>query len=173
MQQASRVIGRSMWRAAGVAAILLAVSRLIAAEPIASAGEVALHEAWARASVGAMKTSAVYLTLEVTGDQVERLIAAASPIAEVAALHTHVMDGDIARMRPVAAIEIAPGASIVLEPGGLHIMLTGLEQSLVEGETLPLSLTFERAGTVELEVPIKGMAGISHGRHGEHQPATN
>ena len=75
------------------------------------------------------------------------------------------MDGDIARMRPVAAIEIAPGAPTVLEPGGLHIMLRGLGRRLVEGETFPLSLTFERAGTVEIEVPIIGMGHQGHGAH--------
>jgi copper(I)-binding protein len=157
----------------GFAVLLVALYRAVAAEPVATVGEVAIHDAWARASLGTMKTSAAYMTLEVTGDQGDRLIAAASPAAEAATLHAHVMDGGIARMRPLAAIEIAPGAPTVLAPGGLHIMLTGLHQRLVEGETFPLGLTFERAGTVEIEVPIKGMAGISHDRHGEHEPATN
>ena len=167
------MIGLAMRRCAGVAVVLLAVSRMAAAEPMASVGEIAISDAWARASLGQMKTSAAYLTLEVTGDRVDRLIAVASPVAEKAALHAHVMDGGVARMRPVAAIEIAPGAPIVLEPGGLHIMLIGLGQRLIEGEILPLSLTFERAGTVEIEVPIKGMAGMSHDRQDGHPPATN
>jgi copper(I)-binding protein len=137
---------------------------------MATVGEVAIRDAWARASLGQMRSGAAYLTLEVTGDRAERLIAVASPIAENATLHTHVMDGDVARMRPLAAIEIAPGAPTVLAPGGLHIMLTGLERRLVEGETFPLSLTFERAGTVAIEVPIIGMG---HEGHGAHPPATN
>jgi hypothetical protein len=172
------MIGRSMRAGVGVAVLLLAFLRTVTAEPMvtpiatpmATVGEVAIHDAWARASLGQMRSGAAYLTLEVTGDRVERLIAVASPIAEKATLHTHVMDGDVARMRPVAAIEIAPGAPTVLEPGGLHIMLTGLGRRLVEGETFPLSLTFERAGTVEIEVPIIGMG---HEGHGAHQPATN
>jgi periplasmic copper chaperone A len=167
------MIGWSMRGGVGVV-LLLAVLGAVTAEPMAAAmatvGEVAIRDAWARASLGQMKSGAAYLTLEVTGDRVERLIAVASPIAENATLHTHVMDGDVARMRPVAAIEIAPGAPTVLEPGGLHIMLTGLERRLVEGETFPLSLTFERAGTVTIEVPIVGMG---HERHGTHRPATN
>jgi copper(I)-binding protein len=62
----------------------------------------------------------------------------------------------------------------VLAPGGLHIMLSGLGEQLVEGNTLPLSLTFEHAGSIELEVPIKGMGGgMSHGGHGGHHPPTN
>lgn len=172
MQPRSVVIGLSMRYCASVAVVLLALLRLAAAEPVVTVGEVAIHDAWARASLGQMRTSAAYLTLEVTGNRADRLIAAASPVAEKAALHAHVMDGGVARMRPVAAIEIAPGAPTLLEPGGLHIMLSGLSQRLVEGDTLPLSLTFERAGTVEIAVPVKGLAGMSHG-HGEHQPATN
>jgi copper(I)-binding protein len=163
--------GRLIRRALAAAAAIGILSGAVMAEPTVTVGEGAVHDAWARASIGPMRTSAAYLTLEVTGEEVDRLIAAASPLAEAAGLHTHVMDGDVARMRPVAAIEIAPGAPTVLEPGGLHIMLTGLKQPLVEGDTAPLSLTFERAGTVEFEVPIKGMAsGMSHGAH---PPATN
>ncbi|MGH6906027.1 MAG: copper chaperone PCu(A)C [Geminicoccaceae bacterium] len=164
------MIGRSIRSGVGVAVMLLAVLGAVTAAPMATVGEVAIHDAWARASLGQMRSGAAYLTLEVTGDRVERLIAVASPIAEKATLHTHVMDGDVARMRPVAAIEIAPGAPTVLEPGGLHIMLTGLERRLVEGETFPLSLTFESAGTVAIEVPIIGMG---HQGHGAHRPATN
>jgi periplasmic copper chaperone A len=167
--------GRSIEACMAAAVLLLALAGVVRAEPTASVGEVAVHDAWARASIGPVRTSAAYLTLEVTGERPDRLIAAASPIAETVGLHTHVMDGDIARMRPVAAIEIAPGAPVVLEPGGLHIMLMGLRQPLVEDETLPLSLTFERAGTVELEVPVKGMASrMSHGaRPPADEPATN
>jgi periplasmic copper chaperone A len=164
------MIGRSIWGGVAVTVLLLAFLRTVTAAPTATVGEVAIHDAWARASLGQMRSSAAYLTLEVTGDRVERLIAVASPIAEKATLHMHVMDGNVARMRPLAAIEIAPGAPTVLEPGGLHIMLTGLGRRLVEGETFPLSLTFESAGTVTIEVPIIGMG---HQDHGAHQPATN
>jgi periplasmic copper chaperone A len=164
------MIGRSLRGGVGVTVWLVAFLTAASASPTATIGEVAIHDAWARASLGQMRSSAAYLTLEVTGDRVERLIAVASPIAKKATLHTHVMDGDVARMRPLAAIEIAPGAPIVLEPGGLHIMLTGLGRRLVEGETFPLSLTFESAGTVTIDVPIIGMGRQDHGAH---QPATN
>jgi periplasmic copper chaperone A len=142
-------------------------------------GQVVVHDPWARASLGAMRTSAAYMTIEVTGDRADRLIAAASPIAEHAQLHAEVMEQGIAKMRPVAAVEIAPGTPTVLAPGGLHLMLTGLRNKLVEGQTMPLELTFENAGKVELEVPVRGMAGgsdhgmdhgMDHGAHGQGQP---
>jgi hypothetical protein len=135
-------------------------------------GQVVVHDPWARASLGAMRTSAAYMTIEVTGDLADRLIAAASPIAEYAQLHAEVMEQGIAKMRPVAAVEIAPGTPTVLAPGGLHLMLTGLRNKLVEGQTMPLELTFENAGKVALEVPIRGMSGgsdhgMDHGAHGQ------
>jgi hypothetical protein len=144
---------------------------LARAEPPTSVGAITITDAWARASMGQAGTSAVYMTLETGGDEGDRLVAAASPLAASAELHTHIVEGGVAKMRPVAAIEIAPGAPTVLEPGGLHIMLVGLGEKLVEGGRLPLTLTFEHAGSVELEVPIRGMAaGMSHGHH---QPPSN
>ena len=149
-----------------IAALICGPSALAGAEPTATVGAIEIHDPWARASLGQTGTSAVYMTLETSGQQSDRLIAAASRAAAGAALHTHVMEGGVARMRPAAAIEVAPGAPTVLAPGGLHIMLTGLRHKLVEGETLPLRLTFERAGTIELSVPARGMgAGMSHGEH--------
>ena len=157
-------------RVLATAAVIGGLAGLVRAEPIATVGTVAIHDAWARASLGQTGTSAAYMTLETSGEEADRLVAAASPVAASAELHTHLMDGGVARMRPVAAVEIAPGAPTVLEPGGLHNMLIGLEEKLVEGATLPLSLTFEEAGAIDLEVPIQGVGGMGHGGH---QPPTN
>jgi copper(I)-binding protein len=149
--------------------LLLALAAGAAAE-MATVGEVTIHDAWARASLGTTGSSAVYMTLEIEGDEPDRLVAAATPMAERAELHTHVMDQGVARMRPVSAVEVAPGAPTVLQPGGLHLMLMGLKQQLAEGDTLPLTVTFEKAGSAEIEVPILGLAaGMQHGgRHGAH-----
>ena len=136
-------------------------------------GQIVIHDPWARASLGASGTSAAYMIIEVTGDQPDQLIGAASPIAKHAQLHAEVMDNGIAKMRPVDAVEVAPGTPTVLAPGGLHIMLMGVQGKLVEGQTMPLELTFETAGKVELEVPIRGMTGgmspgMDHGQPGDH-----
>ena len=157
-----------------ITAAICGLAGLARAEPTATVGTIAIHDAWARASLGQTGTSAVYMSLEATGDQGDRLVAAASPVAASAEFHTHIVEGGVARMRPVAAIEIAPGAPTVLEPGGLHIMLIRLGEKLVEGETLPLSLTFEDSGTIELEVPIRGLGGgVTHGGHGGDHAPTN
>lgn len=154
-----------------IAVLICGLAGLLRAEATATVGAVAIHDPWARASLGQTGTSAVYMTLETSGEEGDRLIAAATPVARSAELHTHVMEGGVARMRPVAAIEIAPGEPAVLAPGGVHIMLTGLSEKLVEGNTVPLSLTFEHAGTVELEVPVRGVGGDMS--HGDHQAPTD
>jgi copper(I)-binding protein len=141
---------------------------LAGAEPTAHIGEITIRDAWARASMGQTGTSAVYMTLEASGEKADRLVAVTSADAAGAELHTSTMDGGVAKMRPLAAIEVAPGGPTVLEPGGTHVMLVGLGKKLVAGDTLPLSLTFEHAGTIELEVPIKGMGDSM--RHESHQP---
>jgi periplasmic copper chaperone A len=138
----------------------------LAADP-APVGGVTIHEPWVRASIGNAPNSAVYMTLETTGEEPDRLVASSTPVAEQAQLHSHMMDGGVARMRPVDAVEVAPGAPTVLAPGGLHIMLIGLKQKLAPGDSVPLTLVFEQAGAITIEAPVRGMAGMSgHSRHG-------
>lgn len=161
---------------AGLALILGLAGAAPAAE-VAQVGTVTIHEPWARASLGNAPNSAAYMTLETTGEEPDRLVASSSPVAEQAALHSHAMDGGVARMRPVDAVEVAPGAPTVLAPGGLHIMLIGLKQKLAPGDSVPLTLVFEHAGAITIEAPVRGMAGMSghggHGATGGDQPKTN
>lgn len=112
---------------------------------------------WTRASAGMARTAAVYLTIVNHGQSADRLVAAASPVARTAAVHRHIMEGNIMRMRPVHGLEIAPGGTTVLEPGGLHVMLMGLRGPLTEGERFPLTLTFERAGDIQVEVAVTAL----------------
>lgn len=128
-------------------------------------GDLTIRHPWARPSIGAAKAGAAYLTIVNQGESADLLIAVASPAAEHVSLHTHLLEGGVAKMRPVAAAEISPGEPAVLQPGGLHVMLAGLKAPLVEGESFPLSLTFERAGTVTVEVTI-GVPGSDGGGHG-------
>ena len=153
-----------MWRIVVpvVASIALAVAA--PAADTAKVGDIAIDQPWARG----------YMILQNTGAVPDRLIGGSTPVATQVQLHTHVMEGGVAKMRPVDAIEVAPGQPTVLEPGGAHVMLQGLTQKLEEGTTMPLTLVFEHAGKVTLEVPVEGiMAGRGPGHddsmdHGEH-----
>ncbi len=124
---------------------------------------VTVTGAWARPTIAKLRISAAYFT--AMGDKEDKLVAAHTDIAGRTELHEHVMQGDVAKMRPVAAVPMAPGKPAVFQPGGYHVMIMDLKQPLKEGDTFPLTLTFEKAGdvTVTVEVMKKPM---SHGAHG-------
>ncbi|MFN3076562.1 MAG: copper chaperone PCu(A)C [Alphaproteobacteria bacterium] len=135
-----------------------------------TAGDLVIGPSWARATPGAAANGAAFLTIADKGKTADKLIRAASPVAGTVELHTHVHEGGVMKMRPVPGIDIAPGATVEMKPGGLHVMLIGLKAPLKEGETFPLALTFEKAGEVRVEVMVKGIGEGAHdmNRHGEH-----
>jgi len=126
-------------------------------------GSLKIGHPWARATVGG--TGGAFLSVDNTGAQPDRLLRVSTDVAGTAELHTHIKEGDIMRMRPVQAIDLPAGKKVMLEPGGYHIMLLGLKKPLKEGERFPLTLEFEKAGkiTVEIAVDKPGASG------GEHQ----
>lgn len=134
-----------------IAAALVGFATLAHAE-----GPITVKEPYARATIGQAKVSAAYMTIETTGGP-DRLVAAASPVAGTVELHTHLHEGGVMKMRQVEAIDVAPGKPAKLETGGLHVMLMDLKQPLKAGETIPLTLTFEKAGKLELEVPVRAL----------------
>jgi hypothetical protein len=134
-------------------------------------GALRIEAPWARPSAGMARTGAAYLTIVNRGGAADRLIAAASPAAGRVELHESRMDNGVMRMRPVVGIEVAPGASVQLRPGGLHIMLIDLKKPLEEGGEVRLKLTFEKAGTIEIEAEVRrAPAEPGHGMHsgGQH-----
>lgn len=142
-------------------ALAVLVSLCAATGPAAAAdvtvGPLVVSDSWARASAApTMKNGAAFFTVANSGSTMDRLVAAATPVAAKAELHTHLMEGGVMKMRPVEAIEVHPGAPVVLQPGGLHVMLMGLKAPLAEGTRIPLTLVFEKAGRVDLSVPVLG-----------------
>ena len=84
------------------------------------------------------------------------------PAARVVELHTHIREGDVMRMRPVADIPLPSGQTVHLRPGGLHIMLIGLTEPLRQGATVPLTLRFERAGEVQVTLGVESAGARGH-----------
>lgn len=139
-------------------------------------GAIRIVDPWARATAGMATVGAAYMTLENTGATTDRLIEATSPIATDAELHAHIVDGDIMRMRGVESMDLPPGETVELQPGGLHVMLIGLSTPLQLGEHFPLTLTFAEAGTTTVEVEVLQPGAIEPGRdhargdgHGGHE----
>ena len=122
----------------------------------ASAGEATItaEKAWARATTSAAATGVVYLSLADTGPAADRLVGVATPVAAHADMHIMVMEGNVMQMRPVDAVDVKPGERIQFKPSGLHIMLTDLKQPLTRGERFPVTLDFEKAGKVDVEVLV-------------------
>lgn len=132
------------------------------------APEIDVTDGWARATVAGQSTGAAYLTIHNAGDADERLLSAISRAAGEISLHTSTNQGGVARMRPLTeGLPIAAGETVKLEPGGHHLMLTGLRQPLAAGQSIELSLRFERSGERKLPVRIAegaagGMEGMDH-----------
>jgi len=115
---------------------------------------LAVTDAWARATAPGAPVGAVYLVIDNTAGQADRLLAVATDRAERCEVHTMVHDGDLMKMRRVDPLPVAAGERIVLEPGGTHVMLMGLKSPLVEGDSLILVMNFEHAGTRRVEAQV-------------------
>lgn len=134
----------------------------------AKLGDLVVVAPWARATIGQVKNGAAYLTVANHGAAADRLLAVSTPVAAQAELHGHTMQDGVMKMRPVEAIEIGPMQATALQPGGHHVMLMGLENPLVEGATFLLTLTFETAGSLEVEVRVQGIAAMGPGEGQGH-----
>lgn len=140
---------------------LLSIGLPAGAGAAASEPGLEVTQPWARASIGAAKSGVIYLGVTNRGTAADRLTGAETPVAKKASLHTTTEDGGVMKMRPVEAVELPAGGGLRLEPGGLHIMLMGLKAPLAEGARFPLTLIFERAGPLEVEVTVKSATAQS------------
>ncbi len=135
-------------------------------EAEAPAGRLELRDAWAAPTPGGVSVSAGYLTIVNGAAEADRLVSATSPRAGRVELHEMAMAGDVMQMRPAGALAIAPGAEVVLAPGGLHLMFYDITTPFAEGEEVPVTLTFERAGAVDVALPVRRPAtGAAHSGH--------
>lgn len=147
--------------------LMIAAAAITAALPAAAhdytVGDIAIGHPWTRAA-GANGNGAGFMRLRNRGSQPDRLLSASSPAARVVELHTMTRDGDVMRMRPVQDIPVPAGQTVELAPGGFHMMMVGLTAAMNQGQRVPLTLRFERAGevTVELAVEAAGARGGAH-----------
>ncbi|WNK01152.1 copper chaperone PCu(A)C [Thalassospiraceae bacterium LMO-JJ14] len=118
---------------------------------------IMVEQAWARATAGPAKAGAAYMTLINMGKEADRLVDVQSELAARTEIHTHLMESGIMRMRRVDGVEIAPGTTEILQPGGLHIMFMGLKAPFKEGQELPLTLVFEKAGRIDITFEVQGV----------------
>jgi len=144
-------------------ALLLTLAALLFVGLTVWAAEMARIEvagAWARPTVGQGRISAAYMTIANKGDAGDMLKSARTPKAKAVELHQTTMTAEgVTQMRKVEdGLPVEAGASLVLEPGGAHFMLLGLEDALKAGEELILTLEFANAGAVDVVVPVSASA---------------
>ena len=133
--------------------IAVAAFLSIATAAFAQTGQLEISNAWARATPAKAENGVAYLTIR--SPTPDRLVSVSSPVAKKAELHTMSMEGMVMKMRPLAGLDIAAGQPVTLKPGGEHIMLLGLSEPLREGQSFPLTLTFEKAGMREVTVAVE------------------
>jgi periplasmic copper chaperone A len=127
---------------------------------------IVVDQPWARATPAGAKSGAAYMTLINNGSASDRLLAATTPVADKIQFHSVSEDNGVSRMREMHDVVVAPGARVTFSPGGMHVMLVGLKQPLKEGQIFPLSLTFEKAGKVDVTVSIAKVGAMQHGDMG-------
>jgi copper(I)-binding protein len=138
--------------------LAIVASLMIAAAAAAQTGPVEITDAWARATPGKAENGAAYLT--IVSPVADRVTAVSTPVARKAEMHTMSMEGGVMRMRPLAGIDLRPGEPVTLKPGGVHIMLFGLAQPLQAGQSFPLTLSFEKAGSREVTVTVEKVGAM-------------
>ena len=145
-----------------LAAAALTLAAILAFAPRVLANDVMVIDAFARASATPQATSAVaYLTLSNHGTETDRLTSITTGMAAMAQLHENKSADGVMSMALVETLEIAPGQTVTMAPGGLHIMLVGLPAPLKKGGKLSLELNFEKAGKIIVDVPVGGVAAMS------------
>lgn len=146
------------------ALVLCAVSMLLAAAAALAAdftaGAIRISDPWSRATPDGAKVAAGYLTIINTGKEPDRLIGGTAVISTTFEIHEMTMVDNIMRMRALPkGLEIKPGETVRLQPGGLHVMFLDLKQPPKEGRPIKGTLVFERAGKVEIEYRVAPPAG--------------
>ena len=146
--------GNSHARPISSLVLIIALSGAAAAEEHAPGG-LSIERAWSFELPPVAPNGAAYFRVENGGRDPDRLVSAHSPIAGRAEMHAHEMDGGVMQMHQVHSVEVPAQGGVTFEPGGLHMMLLGLKKPLVAGESFPLVLGFDKAGTIEVSVEIK------------------
>jgi periplasmic copper chaperone A len=122
------------------------------------AGDLVISQAWSRATPSGAKAGAGYLTIANKGSAPDRLIGGSSDVAGKVEIHEMAMSDGVMKMRPLdKGLEIAPGKTIKLAPSGYHVMLMDLKSQLKQGDKLPITLEFEKAGKVTVSFGVEGV----------------
>ena len=122
------------------------------------AGDLVITQAWTRATPGGAKIGGGYVTIENKGSAPDRLIGGSADVAGKVEVHEMAMNNGVMTMRPLnQGLVIEPGKTVKFAPGGYHLMMFDLKSPLKQGDKVPLTLEFEKAGKVKLSLDVQGI----------------
>lgn len=158
----------------GAAIGALALTAFIAAaaaltSPAAAAGDydlgsIHISQPWSRATPKGAASGAGYMTITNKGDAPERVSCVSDDASGQCQIHSMSMEGGVMKMRPVeGGLEIKPGESVALKPGGNHMMFLALKHPLEQGQTVKVTLKFEHAGTIDVDYPVLAIGAPAPG----------
>ena len=141
----------------GIALIAALIVNPAQAEEV-KAGDLVITLPWSRATPGGAKVGGGYLTIENKGSMPDRLIGGSADVADKVEVHEMAVNNGVMTMRPLdKGLVIEPGKTVKLAPGGYHLMLLQLKSALKQGDKVPVTLEFERAGKVSLSLEVQGV----------------
>ena len=149
------------------AAVAVLIGELWAAQVHAAdydVGPIHIAQPWARATPKGAKSGAGYLTITNNGSTADRLSCVSSDASAKCQVHTMTTEDGVMKMPPAeGGLEIKPGETVTLKPGGLHVMLVNLKHPLEQGNTVKATLKFDTAGSVDVEYPIAAIGAAAPG----------
>jgi periplasmic copper chaperone A len=157
----------SMARMLAYAACLTTLLAAPACAEEVKAGDLVITQAWARATPGGAKVGGAYLTIENKGSSADRLIGGSADVAGKVEVHEMATRNGVMTMRALDnGLTIEPGKTVKLAPGGYHLMMFDLKSPLKQGDKVPVTLNFEKAGKVKLSFDVEGVGAQAPGASG-------
>jgi copper(I)-binding protein len=159
---------KHLTRKIAISAVLAGLFAAPACAEDVKAGDLIITQAWSRATPSGAKVAGGYLTVENKGAAADRLLGGSGDVAGRVEIHEMAMDSGVMKMRPLDnGLDIAPGKTVKLAPGGYHLMLLDLKSQLKQGDKVPVTLQFEKAGKVQLTLDVQGV-GAQAPAGGDH-----
>jgi len=133
----------------------------------AAHAQTTVKDPWVRGTVAQQKATGMFA--QITSTSGGRLVSAASPVAGIVEIHEMKMEGDVMKMKAIAAVDLPAGKTVELKPGGYHVMMMDLKKELKAGETVPVTLVVESAGkpreTIEVKATVRALDGAMPMKH--------
>ena len=133
-----------------------------------ASAQIQIEKPWSRATAPGAKVGGGYMLIRNQGAAADKLVSASSPAAGKVELHVHINEGGVMKMREVPGYDVPAKGAFELKPGGAHLMFMDLKAPFKEGDKVPVTLKFEKAGEVKADFQVGGLGGYSAPAHNKH-----